>query len=203
VFLGFHDSARKERLRRKDPRALANVDMLDVEASIRHVIEQVRPHVIITFDPHGGYYHPDHTAVQRAATAAFFSSGVLEDEAPSRLFYSTFSERAYREHAEATRGWGVVDDLDPTVFAVRSTMAAVTFDARPYMDLKLMAFAAHQSAFGLPELLLSDPPADAAARLRGFRPIMEEEVFVLGATRGVVPRWPLAGLFDGLGTTLG
>jgi LmbE family N-acetylglucosaminyl deacetylase len=201
VFLGFHDSARKERLRRKDPRALANVDMLEVEAAIRQVIEQVRPQVIITFDPHGGYYHPDHVAVHRATTAAFISSGMLESEAPTRLFYSTFSERAYREHAEATRGWGVVDELDPTVFAVRPAMAAVTFDARPYMDLKSMAFAAHQSAFGLPEHMLSDPPADAAARLRGFLPIMEEEVFVLGATRDVVPRWPLAGLFDGLAIT--
>jgi LmbE family N-acetylglucosaminyl deacetylase len=198
VYLGFHDSARKERLRRDDPRALANVDMLDVEAAIRQVIEQVRPQVILTFDPHGGYYHPDHLAVHRATTAAFISSGVLEANAPSRLFYSSFSERAYREHAEATRGWGVVDDLDPTVFAVRPTMAAFTFDARPYMDLKLAAFAAHRSAFGVASEMLAAPPPEAAARLRGFRPIMEEEVFVLAATRDVVPRWPLAGLFDGL-----
>src|SRR5690554_3750728 len=41
VFLGFHDSARKERLRRDDPRALANVDMLEVEAAVRRVIADV------------------------------------------------------------------------------------------------------------------------------------------------------------------
>ena len=33
-FLGFHDSARKDRLRRDDPRALVNVDMVEVEAAI-------------------------------------------------------------------------------------------------------------------------------------------------------------------------
>src|SRR4051794_23753095 len=38
VFLGFHDSARGERQRYGDPRALANVDMLEVEAAIRRVI---------------------------------------------------------------------------------------------------------------------------------------------------------------------
>ena len=200
VFLGFHDSARKERQRHDDPRALANVDMLEVESAIRRVIEQVRPHVIVTFDPHGGYYHPDHVAVHRATTAAFLSSGVLGADAPVRLFYSAFSERQYREHAEATRGWGVVDGLDPAVFAVAPATIAVTFDARPYMDLKLSAFAAHQSAFGVSPQMLADPPPEAAARLRGFRPIMEEEVFVLGATRAAVPRWPLTDVFDGLET---
>ncbi len=40
VLLGFHDSARKDRQRHDDPRALANVDMLDVEAAIRGVIHE-------------------------------------------------------------------------------------------------------------------------------------------------------------------
>ena len=41
VLLRFHDSARKERQRRDDPHALANVDMLDVEAAIRGIIKDV------------------------------------------------------------------------------------------------------------------------------------------------------------------
>ena len=77
MLLRFHDSARKERQRHDDPHALANVDMLDVEAAIRGIIADVKPHVIVTFEPHGGYYHPDHLAIQRATTAAFFSSGVM------------------------------------------------------------------------------------------------------------------------------
>jgi N-acetyl-1-D-myo-inositol-2-amino-2-deoxy-alpha-D-glucopyranoside deacetylase len=198
VFLGFHDSARKERLRRDDPRALANVDMLEVEAAIRRVIEDLTPQVIVTFDPHGGYYHPDHVAVHRATTAAFVSSGAIGDAAPARLFYSGFSQRAFREHAELTRGWGVVDGLDPYVFAVSAASAALTFDAAPYMDRKLAAFAAHQSAFGVTQEMLTNPPADQARRLRAFRPIMEEEVFVLGGARGPIARWPLESLFDGV-----
>jgi N-acetyl-1-D-myo-inositol-2-amino-2-deoxy-alpha-D-glucopyranoside deacetylase len=77
VLLKFHDSARGERQRHGDARALANVDMLEVEAAIRRVIEDVRPQVLLTFDPHGGYYHPDHLAIHRATTAAFFSSGAF------------------------------------------------------------------------------------------------------------------------------
>lgn len=200
MFLGFRDSARKERQRHDDPRALANVDMLEVEAAVSGVIELVKPHVVVTFDPHGGYYHPDHLAVHRATTAAFLSSGRLGDEAPARLFYSAFSERAYREFAEAIRGWGVTDGLDPSVFAVAPSMVALTFDARPYLDRKLAAFAAHRSAFGVTPEMLADPPPEAATRLRGFRPIMEEEVFVLGVSRHEVAHWPLVSLFDGLET---
>jgi N-acetyl-1-D-myo-inositol-2-amino-2-deoxy-alpha-D-glucopyranoside deacetylase len=55
VLLGFHESARGEHQRHGDVHALANLDMLEVEAAIRRVIEDVRPHVLLTFDPHGGY----------------------------------------------------------------------------------------------------------------------------------------------------
>jgi N-acetyl-1-D-myo-inositol-2-amino-2-deoxy-alpha-D-glucopyranoside deacetylase len=197
-FLGFHDSARKDRLRRDDPRALANVDMLDVEAAILAVIRDVEPQVIVTFDPHGGYYHPDHIAVHRAATAAFCSSGAMGTAAPLRLFFSAFAAADFREHAVRTEGWGVVDGLDPDIFAVSDATIAVAFDARPLMDRKLAAFAAHQSAFGVSVEMLRQPPPEQAKRLHAFAPILEHEVFMLGATRGSVPNWPLADLLDGL-----
>ena len=197
-FLGFHDSARKDRLRRDDPDALVNVDMLDVETAILRVIRDVEPHVIVTFDPHGGYYHPDHVAVHRAATGAFFSSGAIGAAAPVRLFYSTFAADVFREHADRTEGWGIVDGLDPDVFAVSDPTIAVTFDARPVMNRKLAAFAAHQSAFGVSAEMLREPPPEQARRLHAFAPVMEREDFTLGATRGPVTRWPLADLLDGL-----
>jgi hypothetical protein len=67
------------------------------------------------------------------------------------------------------------------------------------MDRKRAAFAAHQSAFGVTLDMLRDPPPEQARRLHAFQPIMEEEVFTLGATRAPVARWPLADVFDGLG----
>jgi N-acetyl-1-D-myo-inositol-2-amino-2-deoxy-alpha-D-glucopyranoside deacetylase len=196
VLLRFHDSARKERQRRDDPHALANVDMLDVEAALRGIIADVKPHVVVTFEPHGGYYHPDHVAIQRATTAAFFSSGALGDEAPERLFYATMLRDVFRVFAEASRGRGFLDGLEADVFATAPEMVAVSFDARPYLDRKLSSLAAHRSAFGeTPDTL-----NDASPMLRAFRPVLEREVFVLGGARGPVPRWPMADFFDGLAT---
>ena len=198
VLLDFHDSARGERQRRDDPRALANVDMLEVEAAVCRVIRDVKPQVIVTGDPHGGYYHPDHLAIHRAVTAAFFSSGVIGDDAPERLFYLAMDRDVFRGLAEASRGRGMLDGLDPDVFSTAPEMIAVSFDAIPFMQRKLAALAAHRSQFGVTLDMLDDPPPDVAQMLRAFRPVFEREVFVLGGARGPLPSWPLRDFFDGL-----
>jgi N-acetyl-1-D-myo-inositol-2-amino-2-deoxy-alpha-D-glucopyranoside deacetylase len=198
VLLRFHDSARKERLRRDDPHALANVDMLDVEAAVRNVIAGVKPHVVITFEPHGGYYHPDHLAISRATTAAFFSSGVLGEDAPERLFYASMGTDVFRVFAEASLGRGILDGLDPDVFGAAPEMVAVSFDARPYLDRKLAALTAHRSAFGVTADALQHPPPAVAQILNTFRPLMEREVFMLGGTRAPIAQWPLTDFFEGL-----
>jgi LmbE family N-acetylglucosaminyl deacetylase len=198
VLLGFHDSARGERQRHGDARALANVDMLEIEARIRQVIEDVTPHVLLTFDPHGGYYHPDHLAVQRATTAAFFSSGAMGAAAPERLFYGTMLCEVFRGLADRSRGRGITDGLDANVFAMAPAMIAVSFDAASFVQQKFLALAAHRSAFGVTEEMLSSPPAAIREMLDAFRPVFEREVFVLGGTRIPARRWPMADLFDGV-----
>jgi N-acetyl-1-D-myo-inositol-2-amino-2-deoxy-alpha-D-glucopyranoside deacetylase len=198
MLLGFHDSARKDRYRHDDPRALANVDMLDVEAAIRAVIRERQPQVIVTFDPHGGYYHPDHVAIQCATAAAFVSSGVMGQAAPERLFYSTLEREAFRVFAEKSRGRGIIDGLDPDVFGTAAEMVAVSFDASGLLRRKLSALAAHRSAFGVTEEMLDNAPAGVAQMLDALRVVLEREAFVLGGARVATVAWPLRDFFDGL-----
>jgi len=174
--------------------------MLDVEAAIRGVIADVKPHVVMTFEPHGGYYHPDHVAIQRATTAAFFSSSVMGIEAPERLFYAAMLRDVFRTFAQASRGRGILDGLDPDIFAIAPEMIAASFDASAYLQRKLEAMTAHRSAFGLTLEILKNPPPFAARLLQAFRPVLEREVFMLGGVRGPVSRWPLDDFFDGLET---
>jgi LmbE family N-acetylglucosaminyl deacetylase len=106
----------------------------------------------------------------------------------------------FLEFADASRGRGFLDGLDPDVFSTSAEMVAVQFDAKPYLERKLSALTAHQSAFGVTPEVLRNPPPPVAAMLRAFRPVFEREVFVLGGTRGPVPRWPLEHFFEGLET---
>jgi N-acetyl-1-D-myo-inositol-2-amino-2-deoxy-alpha-D-glucopyranoside deacetylase len=198
VLLGFHDSARGDRQRHGDSRALANVDMLEVESVIRRIIQDVTPQVLLTFDPHGGYYHPDHLAVQRATTAAFFSSGTMGCIAPQRLFYGAMLRDVFRGLAEKTRGRGITDGLDADVFGTAAEMIAVSFDATSLVHRKLLALAAHRSEYGVTEEMLSSPLRGARDVVDAFRPVLEREVFMLGGTRIPTPHWPLSDLFDGI-----
>jgi LmbE family N-acetylglucosaminyl deacetylase len=172
--------------------------MLDVEAAIRRVIKEVKPQVLLTFDPHGGYYHPDHLAVQRATTAAFFSSGAMGAVAPERLFYVAMLRDVFHDLADKSRGRCIADGLDPDVFGAAREMIAVSFDASSFVQQKFLALAAHRSAFGVTEEMLSNPPTGTREMLDAFRPVFEREVFVLGGTRVSTPHWPLRDLFDGI-----
>jgi LmbE family N-acetylglucosaminyl deacetylase len=172
--------------------------MLEIEAVIRRVIEDVRPQVLLTFDPHGGYYHPDHVAVQRATTAAFFSSGAMGAIAPERLFYGTMLPDVFRDLAAKSRGRGITDGLDPDLFGTAPEMIAVSFDAAAFVPQKFLALAAHRSAFGVTEEMLSSPPDGIRDMLAAFRPVFEREVFVLAGTRIPTTSWPLRDFFDGM-----
>lgn len=92
----------------------------------------------------------------------------------------------------------VTDGLDPDMFGMAAEMIAVSFDAAPQMPRKLSALAAHRSAFGLAEEMLSSPPPGAREMLDALRPALEREVFVMGGTRIPTPHWPLSDSFDGI-----
>lgn len=52
------------------PRAFAAAPAHEVIDSLVEVIRRLRPHVLVTYDPYGGYGHPDHRRVHRICTDA-------------------------------------------------------------------------------------------------------------------------------------
>jgi N-acetyl-1-D-myo-inositol-2-amino-2-deoxy-alpha-D-glucopyranoside deacetylase len=49
-----------------DPRALAAAEPEEVAERIADVVREVRPQVVVTYEPGGGYGHPDHVRVHEA-----------------------------------------------------------------------------------------------------------------------------------------
>lgn len=70
-FLGYRDSGMPGTPDNQHPNALAAQPVDDVAARLVHYIRQIKPQVMVTFDPIGGYRHPDHIAIQRATVRAF------------------------------------------------------------------------------------------------------------------------------------
>ena len=192
-FMDYHDSGRLERLRQDDPLATINIDYLEMEQKIIETIKMTKPQVILTFDPHGGYNHPDHLSVYRAASAAFFSSGYLPD-APKRLFFTAFPLETMREWIKQPSG-PMTPGMTPEVFGVSADTIAVTFDGSAYTEQKLAAINAHGTQTGENSRMGQLPPEQKAAMLERI----QTETFALGGTRGAIANYPLKGFFDGLG----
>jgi LmbE family N-acetylglucosaminyl deacetylase len=102
-FLGYRDSGMPGSPDNDHPLALAAAPLEAVAAEVTLLMRRLRPQVVITFDPIGGYRHPDHIAIQRATQRAFEASGdgsrYPGDQPPYRpqkLYFHTFSRRFFR-----------------------------------------------------------------------------------------------------------
>ena len=66
------------------PEAFAAADLDEAGREVADVILAVRPDVVVTYDPQGGYGHPDHIQTHRAARAAL--AQLADAELPGRTF---------------------------------------------------------------------------------------------------------------------
>jgi N-acetyl-1-D-myo-inositol-2-amino-2-deoxy-alpha-D-glucopyranoside deacetylase len=57
------------------PRAFWNADLDEAVAHAVAVVREVRPQVVVTYDPNGGYGHPDHIQAHRVAMGAVEAAG--------------------------------------------------------------------------------------------------------------------------------
>ncbi|MFC1971204.1 PIG-L deacetylase family protein [Chloroflexota bacterium] len=71
VHLGYRDSGMLGTNDNKHPEALAVAPLDEVSERIVKVIRSLKPDVVVTHDPIGGYRHPDHIAIHNATVKAF------------------------------------------------------------------------------------------------------------------------------------
>jgi len=92
-YLGYRDSGMLGSTDNVHPQALAAQTTGTVAKKVADYIRQLHPQVVLTFDPIGGYKHPDHVAIHRATVAGFdlaANSEYVSADAPYRaqkLYY--------------------------------------------------------------------------------------------------------------------
>lgn len=99
-FLGYRDSGMPGSPDNQHPLALAAQPVETVAARVVSYIRRLKPQVVITFDPIGGYHHPDHIAIHKATVLAFKLAADPTYEDPEhlpayqadRLYYQTISK---------------------------------------------------------------------------------------------------------------
>ena len=100
IYLGYRDSGMPGSPDNTHPNALAAAPLEAATAKVVKVLREVKPQVVITFDPIGGYRHPDHIAIHHATVRAFHAAGDAKQfpelgpaYQPQKLYYTVFSRR--------------------------------------------------------------------------------------------------------------
>lgn len=134
-------------------RALAQADLHQVVDDVGKVIREFRPQVVLTFDPAGGYGHPDHIVMHKAAVEAFRTASANPEitaaqSVPSRLYYIAFPRSMLREFQEAIRATGGESDfadLDVETMGIADEEITTVVDVAPYADKKVRAASLHRT----------------------------------------------------------
>lgn len=98
-WLGFEDSGYPAHLDGGEveplpPGTFADLALEEVSAPLVALVRKFRPHVMTTYDEHGGYPHPDHIRTHEVAWEAFHESGNVdkypggEPWQPAKLYYN-------------------------------------------------------------------------------------------------------------------
>lgn len=160
-FLGYRDSGMPGMDANKHPDAQINHSIDEVAGKVVKYIRELKPDIVITFDPIGGYKHPDHIHIQRATTLAFekANDASFHPEAgpafePRALYYHVFprwflkwATRLMPLFGKDPRKWGRNGDIDLTELAVEFPVH-VRLNIRDVEDLKRDASAQHASQGG-------------------------------------------------------
>ena len=164
--LDYRDSGMEGSKDNKHPTSLYQADLDDIALDIVRVLRDVRPHVVITHDPTGGYFHPDHIRVNHAVRRAWAETGdsgaytllLAEGHAPwqpAKLYYTAVARSSIRWYlwllrlqGHDPRRYGRQGDIDLTRVGVPGRRIHVRLDVEAYQSVKQEAGACHKSQGG-------------------------------------------------------
>lgn len=126
-------------------------------AAAADVVREVRPQVLVTYDPNGGYRHPDHIMAHRVATAAVDAAADPANTPSGRppwtvaKLYWTQSPRSVLQQgldavrASGAHGFNGVERVEDFPFGDDDADVTTAIDARAWHPHKDAAMRAHAS----------------------------------------------------------
>ncbi len=201
IFLGYRDSGMAGSPDNEDPRAFVNADADEVVRRLVGIIRRLRPQVVITFEPNGGYGHPDHIAIHRHTVAAFRAAADparYPDQGPpwqpARLFYTAIPRSVFVRMRERMVALGLdTHDLDRILEWRRGwsdEQVHVVLDVAGVVEAKWTAIHCHRTQIGPGHLFRRLPEAE-------MKRLMSREYYEL-AWPAPTPGQRLSDLFAGI-----
>lgn len=163
IFLGYRDSGMPGMEANNHPDAQINHPIEEVAGKVVKHIREIKPDVVITFDPIGGYKHPDHIHIHKATVMAFANAGDAsfhpqagEPFKPQALYFQVFPRWFLRVMTrlmpligrDPTK-WGRNGDINLKELAEVDFPVHVRLNIRSVADIKRKASEQHASQGGI------------------------------------------------------
>ena len=125
----------------------ADVELASKELAV--IIDEIKPHILITYDEIGGYGHPDHIQAHRVAMRA---SEVSEWKI-QKIYWNTMPKSVLAESMAKMKELGSdffgVESVDDLPFAKDDSLVTTLIDANAFVGAKLAAMKAHETQIAL------------------------------------------------------
>ena len=127
------------------PDVFWQADLEEAADLLVQVIDEVKPHVLITYDEFGGYGHPDHIQAHRVAMRAAEKS---EWNIP-KIYWNVMPVSVIQEGIDAMKGigsdfWGA-EKAEDLPFAKDDSFVHALVDGNAYVEKKMNAMKAHST----------------------------------------------------------
>ena len=165
-FLGYRDSGMQGSPENQNTASLLQAPMDEVVERIVRLIRQIQPQVVLTHDPSGGYFHPDHVKMHRATYLAYQAAGSpdrfpgqlvqgLVPYRPQKLYYTAFPRRLVKVFAsllpllgQDPEAFGRNHDINVRRIAEVDQVVTTKIRIRAYFDAGQKAAQCHASQTG-------------------------------------------------------
>lgn len=154
-FLGYRDSGMQDTPANAHPEAFCQANLVEAVGRLVQIIRELRPRVIVTDPPGGGYAHPDHIMCHQVSVAAFHAAG------DAQAYPDTGSAwQVAKLYAVVHVDDGAWETLRPEFKAAGFDLggrrsrrhrrpgpetATVALDVRPYSTIQRRALLAHRT----------------------------------------------------------
>lgn len=159
ILLGYRDSGMAGSPNNQHLQALIAQPMENVVEKIANYMREIKPNIVLTFDPLGGYQHPDHIRIHEATVQAF--NLVREDcsssasDLPARLYFHVMPKGIMRTSIFFLRlsgknphKFGKNGDIDLAAIADQDFPIHARINYQEVADKQANAAACHASQGG-------------------------------------------------------
>jgi LmbE family N-acetylglucosaminyl deacetylase len=143
-FLGYRDSGMAGEPTNEDPASFWQADLEEASRRLASILDEERADVLVTYDEHGGYGHPDHIQVHRVGVRA------APIAAPPAVFLATQNRDRVQELMSNAAALGVQppdgdEGIDVDTFGEPASRITTAVDVTAFLDAKRRAMRAHAS----------------------------------------------------------